>query len=127
MYNGYLAGCGLTTPRLDGAHRVVEFAQEMQRIVDRFNAGSGCRLSLWAGLNSGQVVSGLVGRSGITYDLWGSAVNLAYQLRRITSDPGIYVTDAVRDMVGDTETFVPAGTVTIDGSSLRTWRLSEAS
>ncbi|OBK84732.1 cyclase [Mycolicibacter sinensis] len=125
MYNGYLAGCGLTTPRLDGVHRIVEFACEMQRIVDRFDVKTGHRLSLWAGVNTGEVVSGLVGRSGVTYDLWGSAVNLTYQLRRATSEPGIYATEAVRDMLGDSQEFVPAGTVLIGDVEEQTWRLSE--
>ncbi|WP_052956926.1 adenylate/guanylate cyclase domain-containing protein [Mycolicibacter heraklionensis] len=124
MYNGYLAGCGLTTPRLDGVHRIVEFASEMQRIVDRFAIKSGYRLSLWAGVNTGEVVSGLVGRSGVTYDLWGSAVNLAYQLRRNTPESGIYVTAAVRDMLGDVAEFAPAGTVTIGDAQEPAWRLA---
>ncbi len=126
MYNGYLAGCGLTTPRLDGVHRIVEFACEMQRIVDRFAVKSGYRLSLWAGVNTGEVISGLVGRSGVTYDLWGSAVNLAYQLRRETPESGIYVTESVRDMLGDTEEFVLVGTVTTGDAQEQAWRLTEA-
>ncbi len=125
MYNGYLAGCGLTTPRLDGVHRIVEFACEMQRIVDRFDVKTGHRLTLWAGINTGEVVSGLVGRSGVTYDLWGSAVNLTYQLRGSTSEPGIYVTTVVRDMLGDAAAFTPAGAVRIGDSEQQTWRLSE--
>lgn len=127
MYNGYLAGCGLTTPRLDGVHRIVEFACEMQRIVDRFNAKSGHQLDLWAGVNTGEVVSGLVGRSGVTYDLWGSAVNLAYQLRRGTAQTGIYVTEAVRDMLGAGEEFTPVGTVDLGNTRVQAWRLSEPS
>ena len=122
MYNGYLAGCGLTTPRLDGVHRVVEFAFEIQRIVERFAIKSGYPLSLWAAINTGQVVSGLVGRSGVTYDLWGSAVNRAYQLRRDTTESGIYVTAAVRDMLGDEGNFVAVGT---GDSGEQTWSLSE--
>ena len=124
MYNGYLAGCGLTTPRLDAVHRIVEFAAEMERIVDRFAIKSGYRLSLWAGVNTGEVVSGLVGRSGVTYDLWGSAVNHAYQLRRNTPESGIYVTAAVRDMLGDAAEFAPAGTMTIRDAQEQTWRLT---
>lgn len=127
MYNGYLAGCGLTTPRLDGVYRVVEFAVEMQRIVDRFKVKSGHQLRLWAGVNTGEVVSGLVGRSSVTYDLWGSAVNLAYQLRTGTSEPGIYVTTVVRDMLADHGRFTLAGTVQIGDGEEQTWRLSEAS
>lgn len=60
-----------------------------------------------------------MGRSGVTYDLWGSAVNLTYQLRRATSEPGIYVTAVVREMLDDSEEFVPAGTVTIGEPSSR--------
>lgn len=127
MYNGYLAGCGLTTPRLDGVHRIVEFASEMQRIVDRFCVKTGYRLSLWVGVNTGQVVSGLVGRSGVTYDLWGSAVNLTYELRRGRSEPGIYVTAAVREMLGDGGEFTEAGTVRIGDAQEQIWRMSEQS
>lgn len=124
MYNGYLAGCGLTTPRLDGVHRIVEFACEMQRIVDRFDVKTGYRLSLWAGVNTGEVVSGLVGRSGVTYDLWGSAVNLAYQLRRVTPESGIYVTSRVRDMLDGTEEFSLAGTLTVGDAEEQAWQLA---
>lgn len=126
MYNGYLAGCGITTPRLDSVHRTLEFAQEMQRIIDRSSARTGHRLGLWAGVNTGAVVSGLVGRSSIVYDLWGSAVNLAYQLRKSTPQPGIYVTAAVYDMMRDTREFAPAGTVDLGGTPQPAWRLSEA-
>lgn len=127
MYNGYLAGCGLTTPRLDGVHRIVEFACEMQRIVDRFAMKSGYRLALWAGINTGAVVSGLVGRSGVTYDLWGSAVNLAYQLRRNTPESGIYATAVVRDMLGDAVEAAPAGTMIVGDAHEQTWRLAPRS
>ncbi len=125
MYNGYLAGCGITTPRLDSVHRTVEFVLEMQRIVDRFNTKTGRRLSLWAGVNAGHVVSGLVGRSGVVYDLWGAAVNVAYQLRRGSPQPGIYVTAKVYDTLRDTRRFTPAGSVAVGDSEQPIWQLSE--
>lgn len=123
MYNSYLAGCGLTTPAGRRApHRRI-------RLRDAAHRGSvRHRIRLPAepmgGVTSGEVVSGLVGRSGVTYDLWGSAVNDAYLLRRQTPDSGIYVTAAVRDMLGDTEEFVPAGSG--DGGE-RVWRLASRS
>nr|MCW1960438.1 HAMP domain-containing protein [Mycobacterium sp.] len=72
-HNGYLASCGLTVPRLDNIHRTVEFACEMQRIVNRFNSELGSDLKLRAGIDTGEVTSGLVGRAGLVYDLWGGA------------------------------------------------------
>ncbi|MGV0626692.1 adenylate/guanylate cyclase domain-containing protein [Mycolicibacter minnesotensis] len=125
MYNGYLAGCGLTTPRLDGVYRAVEFACEMQRLVDRFNLKSGHQLGLWVGINTGEAVSGLVGRSNVTYDLWGSAVGLAYQLRTVTTEPGIYVTTAVRDMLADSGRFTLAEVAKSADTQDQAWRLTE--
>lgn len=129
MHNGYLAGCGLTTPRLDGVYRIVEFVREMQRIVDRYEVRTGHRLGLWAGISTGRVVSGLVGRSGTTYDLWGPAVDAAYRLRDGAAEPGIYVTTAVRDLLadGDGVEFAAPAEGSVAGSREQVWRLVESS
>ena len=97
LHNGYLASCGLSVPRLDNVRRTVDFAVEMQRIIDRFNAETGHDLQLRAGIDTGTVTSGLVGRSTLAYDMWGSAVNLAYQVQSGSPQPGVYVTSGVYD------------------------------
>src|SRR6476619_2874169 len=71
LHNGYLASCGLSVPRLDNVRRTVDFAVEMQRTLDRFNAETGNELQLRAGIDTGAVSSGLVGRTSLAYDLWG--------------------------------------------------------
>ena len=38
VHNGYLASCGLNLPRLDSVPRTIDFAIEMQRIIERFNS-----------------------------------------------------------------------------------------
>jgi class 3 adenylate cyclase len=63
LHNGYLASCGVSVPRLDNVRRTVDFAIEMQRVIDRFNAETGHDLELRAGIDTGRVTSGLVGRS----------------------------------------------------------------
>ena len=74
--SGYLASCGLTIPRVDNARRMVDFATELQRILERFGGKHGAELNLRAGLDTGTVTSGLVGQAHIAYDLWGDAVTL---------------------------------------------------
>ena len=101
LHNGYLASCGLSVPRLDNVRRTVDFAIEMQRIIDRFNAETGHDLKLRAGIDTGTVTSGLVGRSTLAYDMWGSAVNLAYQVQSGSPQAGVYVTSAVYDAMRD--------------------------
>ncbi|OBJ00601.1 adenylate/guanylate cyclase domain-containing protein [Mycobacterium sp. 1465703.0] len=125
LHNGYLASCGLNFPRLDSVHRTVDFAVEMQDIIARFNSKTGYHLSLRAGINTGNVISGLVGRSSIVYDMWGAAVNLAHQTRGSTTQSGIYVTSKVYEVMHDIRRFTPAGTITVGGVEQQIWKLSE--
>ncbi|OBI38310.1 adenylate/guanylate cyclase domain-containing protein [Mycobacterium colombiense] len=125
LHNGYLASCGLNFPRLDSVHRTVEFAVEMQDIIARFNSKTGYHLALRAGIHTGNVISGLVGRSSIVYDMWGAAVNLAHQTRSSTTQSGIYVTAKVYEVMHDIRRFTPAGTITVGGVEQQIWKLSE--
>ncbi|WP_102143775.1 adenylate/guanylate cyclase domain-containing protein [Mycobacterium hubeiense] len=124
LRNGYLASCGLSVPRLDNVRRTVDFAVEMQRIIDRFNAETGHSLKLRAGIDTGTVSSGLVDRSNLAYDMWGAAVNLAYRVQSGSPQPGIYVTSRVYDAMRDTRDFTPAGDVGGDDGAEPIWRLT---
>jgi class 3 adenylate cyclase len=125
LHNGYLASCGLNVPRLDNVRRTVDFAAEMQRILDRFNGETDHDLKLRAGINTGRVTSGLVGRSSLAYDMWGTAVDLAYQVQSGSPQPGVYVTSGVYDLMRDSRNFTAAGVVHTDGSEEPVWRLAD--
>ena len=125
FHNGYLASCGVTTPRLDNIYRTVDFALEMRRIIDRFNSQTGHRLHLRAGITTGNVISGLVGRPSLVYDMWGSAVSLVYQMQPGSTQPGTYVTLPVYEAMRDIWKFTPAGTISVSGSEQQIWRLLE--
>nr|WP_264011915.1 adenylate/guanylate cyclase domain-containing protein [[Mycobacterium] manitobense] len=125
LHNGYLASCGLSVPRLDNVRRTVDFAVEMQRTVDRFNTETGHDLELRAGIDTGTVSSGLVGRATLAYDMWGSAVDLAYRVQSGSPKAGIYVTSAVYDAMRDSRTFSSAGVIAVDGEEQPVWRLTE--
>ncbi len=125
FHNGYLASCGVVTPRLDSIHRSVEFALEMRQIIDRFNGQTSHELRLRVGINTGNVVSGLVGRSSLVYDMWGAAVSLAYQMHSGAPQPGVYVTSQVYEALQDVRQFTPAGTISVGGIDQAIYRLSE--
>ncbi len=120
---GYLASCGLTIPRVDNARRMVDFAIELQRILERFSGKHGAPLNLRAGLDTGTVTSGLIGQSHISYDLWGDAVNLAFQVQASHSDSGIFLTQAVVDRMPDTVHVRDWGVVTTATGPQRVWRI----
>ncbi|GAA4677269.1 adenylate/guanylate cyclase domain-containing protein [Frondihabitans cladoniiphilus] len=122
---GYLVSCGLTVPRVDNARRIVEFTLEQERIVERFNGVNSSTLSLRAGLDTGLVTSGLIGRSSMVYDMWGDAVNLAYRVQGVTARPGIYATQRVVDKLGDTVAAVEAGQVETQTGPQKVFQLGE--
>jgi class 3 adenylate cyclase len=119
----YLASCGLGTPRVDNARRAVEFAMELSTILERYSAQQGIELGLRAGLDSGQVTSGLIGRARVVYDMWGDAVNLAFRVQGDSTEPGIYITQRVADRIPDTIPIMPAGEVSTQSGEQRVWRI----
>jgi class 3 adenylate cyclase len=120
----YLAVCGLSIARPDHARRVIQFAQEMTRIVTVFNRDHKADLGIAIGVNSGPVVGGVVGRRKFLYDLWGDTVTIAKKLA--TADgAAIRVTEAVRARLGDQCVFSGPTTVKLDGKpSIEAWRIA---
>lgn len=121
---GYLASCGLTLPRVDSARRVVEFAAGAQALVARLSSQWGADLALQAGIDSGSVTSGIVGRNSVVYDMWGDAVNLAYRLQG-TGKPGVMLSQDVVDRLGDMFPLQDAGTISARNGDQRAWMLVE--
>jgi class 3 adenylate cyclase len=119
----YLASCGLAVPRVDHARRAVEFARELETILARWSAQQGVDLHLRAGLDSGRVTSGLIGRARVVYDMWGDAVNLAFRVQGDSSEPGIFVTQRVADRIPDTIPVLPAGEIETASGTQRVWRV----
>lgn len=124
LRGGYLASSGLVVPRVDNIRRAVDFAQNLVAVVERFNAQNGTAIALRAGVDTGTVTSGLVARTSLAYDLWGDAVNLAYRVRSVSGEPGIYVSQAVRDRTQESVNYVEAGTVEAGGKPQTVWRVS---
>jgi class 3 adenylate cyclase len=119
----YLASCGLATPRVDNARRAVEFAQELETILERYSTHQGVKLGLRAGLDSGKVTSGLIGRARVVYDMWGDAVNLAFRVQGDSNEPGIYISQRVADRLPDSVSMQPVGEVETQNGTQRVWKV----
>ena len=120
---GYLASCGMTIPRVDNARRMVAFALEAQKILDRFSAQNGGTITMNAGIDTGSATSGLVGKSRIVYDLWGDTVNLAFKLQGGPQVDGIMLTQRVLDKMPDTVAVIAAGTLDTPSGKIKIYRL----
>jgi class 3 adenylate cyclase len=101
----------------------VEFTIELERILHRFGAQWGAPLRLRAGIDLGQVTSGLIGRAHMVYDLWGDAVDLAFLVQGGHEDAGVFLTQRVLDSVPGTIQVASAGSIQTPNGEEQVWRV----
>ena len=99
------------------------FAIDMQQIVEHFGAQQGVKLSIRAGIDTGTVSSGLVGRTRVVYDLWGDAVSLAFRLQGGANEAGLFLTQRVVDKIADNLPYTDSGVVETSSGFQRVWRI----
>ena len=112
----YMAACGLITPRLDHAKRAFNFAREMMEIVQRGQVEHGLDLRLRAGIHSGAVLAGVVGRRKFVYDVWGSVVDVASEIRFAAPSGSICVSEQTLEHLHDTTGFVKGEEIRVEGT-----------
>ncbi|GAB3597720.1 adenylate/guanylate cyclase domain-containing protein [Microbacterium tumbae] len=122
LRGGYLASSGLIVPRVDNIRRSVDFARSLLGVIERFNAQNGSSIGLRAGVDTGTVTSGLIARTTLAYDLWGDAVSIAYRVRSVSGEPGVYVSQTVYDRTREIFDFTEAGTIETRGTTETVWR-----
>ena len=122
--SGYMAVSGLSIPRIDHTQRVFDFALEMIRILRRFNRERRTDLKIRIGINSGEVVAGIIGRSKLIYDLWGDTVNIAHHLQVKGRSDSIQISDRVHSSLIDVYDFERVPDIEIPGKeNLVAWSI----
>jgi hypothetical protein len=120
----YLAVCGLSVSRPDHTRRVIQFAEEMVRIVMTFNRQHSSNIKLAIGVNSGPVVGGVVGKRKFLYELWGDTVTIAKKLASAT-DGTIRVTHNVHSRLGDQFEFTGPIRFEVEGKdAIEAWQIA---
>jgi class 3 adenylate cyclase len=113
----YLAVSGLMTPRLDHAKYAVEYALMLQQRLAQFNQKYGLDLRLRVGIDAGTVIAGVIGKTYLSYNLWGNTATQTKVIAAHAVPDEIWVGQAVRDRLGDAYSFAarPAVTLSDDG------------
>ena len=99
--NTYLIGGGLPIERDDHALKVIEVALKMSEYMKNVNAKNKHEWQFRIGINSGQVVAGVVGMHKFTYDVWGDTVNIASRMENACEPGKINITRSTYDLVKD--------------------------
>ncbi len=78
--DAYMAAGGVPIKINDHAERVVRAALDMQNYIKSNKANFRVPWQMRAGVHTGTVVAGVVGKKKFTYDVWGDAVNIASRM-----------------------------------------------
>ena len=122
--NEYIAVSGLSVSRLDTDKRSIDCALEMLAHVRRFNSERDLNLDLKIGINTGDLISGIVGKTRYVYDVWGESVNIADRLKSSCPPGSILVSEDVRDRLSDLYKFEQVEILDeTDNQSFLAWEL----
>ena len=92
--DAYMAATGLTeNPDNDGASKMIEFARGLLNDVASFNADYKTNILIRIGINTGNLVAGVIGKSKFIYDIWGDTVNVASRMESTGEPMKIHVSE----------------------------------
>ena len=91
--DAYMAVAGLPAARADHAQILVDVGFEFLEIIKKYQTETANQLEMRIGIHSGDAVSGVIGKSKFSFDIWGDSVNLASRLESIGRPGTIHVSE----------------------------------
>ncbi len=94
MGDSYMAATGLSDEEdPETIARMIRFGRGLLEDVREYNKTAKFPLEIRVGINHGNVVAGVIGKSKFIYDIWGDTVNVAFRMEE-SGNPGmIHVTE----------------------------------
>ncbi len=111
----YMAVAGLPEKQENHAELIINMAFEMLDVINLFNERFGMSLAIRIGINSGEVVAGVIGKHKFIYDLWGDSVNIASRMESHGMAGKVHVTRETYDLLKDKYQFEERGPIEIKG------------
>lgn len=85
--DAYMVASGVPEPRADHVAALADMACDMIDAARDISAETGLPINIRAGMASGPMMAGVIGKRKFSYDVWGDPVNLASRLEQ-ASVPG---------------------------------------
>ena len=113
--DAYMAATGIPLANERHAYDMARFACEMLAVTEKISKKIQVVMQLRIGINSGDVVAGVIGKRKFTYDLWGDAVNMASRMESHGIPGQIQTTQATYLLLKNDFIFKKRGTIDIKG------------
>ena len=91
--DAYMVVAGLTSEEKEHAAILFEFGKELIKIASSYSDHKGEPITLRVGINSGPAVSGVIGKSKFSFDIWGDTINTAARLESYGSPGRIHMSN----------------------------------
>lgn len=111
----YMAAAGVPIHRPDHAEALAALALDMQRAAIGRCSSTGAAIHLRIGINSGPVVAGVLGKTRLSYDLWGDTVNTAQRMEAYAHAGEIQVSPVTYAKINHQFTCVSRAPIEIKG------------
>ncbi len=101
--DSYMAAAGLfgNEPAEKNALAIVNFARGMLHDIEEFNATSNVKLFMRIGVNSGNLIAGVIGKTKFVYDIWGDTVNVASRMESSGETSKIHISENTMVLLKD--------------------------
>ena len=100
--DAYMAVAGLPVTRSDHAQVLVDVGFEFLEVIKKYQMANDNQLEMRIGIHSGDAVSGVIGKSKFSFDMWGDSVNLASRLESIGLPGTIHVSEETLGLLDKT-------------------------
>jgi adenylate cyclase len=118
--DGYMAVAGAPIPRADHGPAMVRVAMEMRDYMASNPVDEPLQVRI--GVNSGEVVAGIVGTARFHFDIWGDAVNVAARMESLSEPGRIQIAKETWDLIHDVIPCESRGKIPVKGKGeMETW------
>ena len=120
IYSVYMAASGITPESRTIENHIeaaLDFANSLKKQLLSLK-NTGYNLSLKVGISVGPVIGGIVGKSKLTYDIWGDTVNTASRMESTADLQTIQTTQSVFHLFKDKYKFEDRGPIHIKGKGI---------
>jgi PAS domain S-box-containing protein len=119
--DGYMVVGGAPQPLENHPVKMIEAAKEILNIAHRHN------IDIRIGINSGEVVAGIVGTRRFHYDVWGDAVNIAARMETTGEVGKIHISSGFAERLGNKFPLKKRDPINIKGKgTMQTWFVESA-
>ena len=80
---------------------MIRFARGLLEDIEEYNKTSPIKIQIRIGINSGELVAGVIGKIKFIYDIWGDTVNVASRMESSGTAMKIHVSEATYEQTKD--------------------------